>query len=348
MEIGKGLPGVTRCDDYHDLMGLPEDHPDYVHRWIFPDVYYAGTQRLFERLGARVWGSRRGEELELHRVESKEFLRSLGIAIGEYEVVQGITALRDFINTHPGWWVKISLTRGDSETFQAVNYRFIEAHLDELEHILGPENEDKEFVCEAPIDDAVEIAYDGFTVDGKTPDLALVGLEVKGMAYVGKFVTKAETPPQLLDVNERLAPTLAKYHYRNWLAMESRITKDGTAYVVDPCARWRASPPGEGIQLAYTNLPDILAEGSEGRVVEPVPAGQWLVELIMHSDYAEHHELCIQFPSSTARTSRSKTSPFATGSITSSRRTSSPWAPSSPAGTICSRPSTKPKRSPGR
>ena len=45
------------------------------------------------------------------------------------------------------------------------------------------------------------------------------------------------------------------------------------------------------------NLADILWNGAEGKMVEPVYAGRYGVEIIVKSEWAEIHPLLVDFPS---------------------------------------------------
>jgi predicted RNase H-like HicB family nuclease len=112
---------------------------------------------------------------------------------------------------------------------------------------------------------------------------------------VGRFLDRSELPLPVQDANDKLAPTLRRYGYRNWLSLEMRIDKEGTGWVIDPCCR-DGSPPGEVKLLAYENLAEILWAGANGTVIEPEPAGAYAVQLILHSDWNETHWLPIQFP----------------------------------------------------
>jgi hypothetical protein len=47
-----------------------------------------------------------------------------------------------------------------------------------------------------------------------------------------------------------------------------RCTKDGKAYLIDPCCR-AGSPPNELYQLMISNLADVIWYGAEGLVIEP-------------------------------------------------------------------------------
>ena len=286
--VGTGIKGVTRCNDYHDII-------DEVDLWIFPDVYYSGIQLDLEARGKRVWGSRKGEELELNRRASKEHCKSLGIPVGPYVVLTGIDALREYLKLHDDQWIKCSLTRGDFESFHSENYKNIEPRLDELEHNLGAKKKIYEFIVEQGIPDAVEIGYDGFSVDGQFPTQACNGIEVKDKGYIGLFQPYKDMAPQIQEINSKLAPTLKEFKYRNFFAVEARITQDGKPLVIDPCCR-AGSPPSELLQLMYTNLPDIFWYGAEGTCIDPVPADKWGAELLIHSSWADKNWQAVQFP----------------------------------------------------
>jgi hypothetical protein len=285
---GFGIPGVTRCNDIWEIK-------EEVDLWIFPDVYYGSLQLELQNQGKRVWGSRLGEELELHRKESKEYLKKIGLNVGKYEVIIGLDKLRNYLKAKDNVWVKISTTRGDMETFHSPNYKNIEPRLDKLERDLGAVKKIKEFIVEDSIDDAVEIGFDGFTVDGNFPKKCLAGIETKAKGYVGVFKDYKDMPKQIIDVNNKMSPTLKKYGYKNWFCNEVRIKKDGIPWVIDPLCRF-GSPPGDLIQLMYTNLADIFWFGAEGKVIEPIPLAKYGVELLIASEWADNDWQAIDFP----------------------------------------------------
>jgi len=285
---GFGIPGVTRCNDIWSIK-------DEVDLWIFPDVYYGSLQLELQNQGKRVWGSRLGEELELHRKESKEYLRKIGLNVGKYEVIIGLDKLRSYLKAKDNVWVKISTTRGDMETFNSPNYKNIEPRLDKLERDLGAVKKIKEFIVEDSIEDAVEIGFDGFTIDGNFPKKCLAGIETKAKGYVGVFKDYKDMPKQIIDTNNKMSSTLKKYGYKNWFCNELRVTKDGTPWVIDPLCRF-GSPPGDLIQLMYTNLADIFWFGAEGKIIEPIPLAKYGVELLISSEWADNDWQAIDFP----------------------------------------------------
>lgn len=272
--IGKGIPGLTRIDSVFDVV-------DDTDLFVFPDVGDGPLQMHLESLGKRVWGSRMGEELEFEREKTKRFLTKIGLHVGEWNGIKGIDALREFLKSHKEQWVKVDKFRGDFETFHAPDYKYVETRLDEIEQILGVRKHTTRFVVEANIPNAVEIAFDGYTVDGKFPKHSVCGIEIKDAGYVGKYIPYEAVPSPLREINEKLSPALEGYRYRNFFACEARITKDHRAWIIDPCCR-SSSPPGDMLLNMYTNLAEVFWEGAEGKLVEPKVAGKWCAELLIH------------------------------------------------------------------
>jgi hypothetical protein len=288
--VGTGLPGVTRLKDFWPVL-------DEIDLFVFPDCGMGPLQVHLASLGKRVWGSRRGEDLELDRIASKQHQAKIGIDIGPYYVVRGLAALRDHLRQNENQWVKISATRGDMETFKSKNYRLIEPRLDELEHQLGAKKYNMEFIVEDEISNAVEIGYDGFTVDGAFPKQAMAGIEIKDKGLVMKALRYADLPDEIRDVNEKLGPTLRAFGCRTFMSTELRITRDHTAYSIDPCMR-AGSPPNELYQMLITNWADIIWEGAGGTVVDPVFAAKWGAEMLLISDWATENWQAVEFPKS--------------------------------------------------
>lgn len=286
--VGVGVPGIERCNDYWDVK-------DEVDLWVFPDIYCGGLQLELESQGKRVWGSRKGDELELYRPETKKHLKSLGVNIGSYKVITGMENLREYLKANDNQYVKVSTTRGDMETFKAKNYNLVEPKLDELEYKLGAKKSMMQWVVEDAIPEAVEVGYDGYTIDGEFPKHAMAGIEIKDKSYLGIFKEYDKMPKQIKDVNSKVAPTLKEYGYKNFFCCEMRITKDGTPWVIDPMCRF-GSPPGELVQNMYSNLAEILWYGAEGVLVEPKAAAKFGAEVLIHSSWADKNWQPIEFP----------------------------------------------------
>ena len=286
--IGSGIDGVERVDS-------PWPYFDDVDLWVFNDVYEGDMQQWLASQGKRVWGCRGGAELEIDRPTSKEVSRKLGIDIGPYKVVKGLDALREHLKKNDDQWVKISGTRGDMETFGAKSYEKVEPRLDELEHNMGALKKVMEFTVEEGINDAIEGGYDGYVIDGKFPRAAMTGVEVKDEAYLMKTVRWSELPEQVRSVNEKLAPALKKYGYRGFISTEVRCTKDGKAYLIDPCCR-AGSPPNELYQVMMENMAEAIWYGAEGVLIEPEFKSKWGAEVLLISEWADQNWMHVSFP----------------------------------------------------
>lgn len=274
MMIGKGIPGINRIGSVFEVI-------DETDLFVFPDVGDGPLQIHLESLGKRVWGSRMGEELEFNREKTKKYLTKIGLDVGEYESIKGTDDLREFLKDNKNQWVKVDKFRGDFETFHSPTYRQVETRIDEIEQILGVRKHSTRFTVEENISDAVEIAFDGYTVDGQFPKHSVCGIEIKDAGYVGKYIPYDKVPEPLRNINDKLAPALKGYRYRNWFACEARITEDHKAWIIDPCCR-SSSPPGDMLLNMYTNLAEVFWEGADGKLVEPEVAGKWCAEILVH------------------------------------------------------------------
>lgn len=291
--VGAGLGHI-------EVVSYLWDKVDDIDLFVFPDIFCGDLQEELVRQGKRVFGSRRGDELEMHRAEAKMLYRKLGLPVGGFETVKGIKELRSYLRSNDNQYVKISVNRGDFETFESPNYRFAEPKLDELESKLGAKKFTTEFVVEEEIKEAVEVGYDGFCIDGQYPEASLTGIEIKNKSYIGKFVQYSDLPKEITDFNTKIAPTLEKYQYRNFYSTELRITKDKTPYMIDLCTRC-GSPPTEVALLVYENLPDILWYGAEGKCITPESKYKWGAEILIESAWADTKWQAIQFPESIRR-----------------------------------------------
>jgi hypothetical protein len=287
-EIGEGFPEYERVKD---IWGIADE----VDLFVFPDLHNGPLQEYLEAQGKRVFGARLGDELETARTDAKAFFKQLGIPQAPYEVVQGMTALRKFLKGRDDKvWVKISLTRNDTETFPVEGYEGSKNRLDKFAAELGPAAEEMEFIVEDDLPDTLDIAIDTFSIDGKFPKTALLGTEKKDEGYVCVVKDWAEMPPRLVEIYETLAPTLEKYSYCNVLSLESRMGKD-TTYLCDPCCRG-GSPPFELQLNMLTNLAEIMWEGAGGKMVEPKFAGKYGAQFIIESKWSINNPLLVEFP----------------------------------------------------
>lgn len=293
--IGAGDDTFERVED-----PWPYIEADEVDLFVFPDVYEGHLQHYLASQGKRVWGCRRGAELELDRPKAKEMMRKAGINIGDYREIIGLDALRKYLKTHEDEWIKINSTRGDMETFHAPTYEKIEPRLDELEHTLGAKKKIMKFIVEKGIPDAIEGGYDGFCIDGQFPKVGITGIEVKDKGYVGRTVKYKDVPKQVREVNDGLVPHFKRYQYRGFWSTEVRISKDGKGYPIDMTAR-AGSPPSELYQNMITNLAEIMWYGAEGILIEPEYCDTWGAEVLLHCEWADKNWAHITFPTELRR-----------------------------------------------
>jgi hypothetical protein len=286
--IGQGVKGIEWVEDIFDDLNS-------VDLFVFPDCYAGYLQEHLVSLGKLVWGSRRGDELELLREDAKKHFKMLGLPVGKYEVIYGLKKLREYLKTHDNQWVKIETTRGDMETFHAKNYELIEPKLDELEHNLGKLKDIIKFIVEDSIDHAVETGIDTFAVDNFLPKTVMVGIEIKDKSYLATIRDYKKLPFAITQFPEAIRETLKAYNYRNFYSTENRVIRNGTSYMNDFCGR-QGSPPSELYLKMITNLGDIVWSGAQGELVEPEWSARYAAEVLIQSSWADRNWQAVQFP----------------------------------------------------
>lgn len=286
--IGHGFDEITMVKNLWDV----------VHKMdliVFPYIYDGDLQNELVRQGKRVWGGRKGEELEIYRPEAKLEMERLGMPVGDYDVVTGLESLRDYLRKHKNVHVKISLTRADTETFHSPSYDEILPKLDEIKHFSGAAAEAMQFIVEKPIEPALEIGYDGFCIDGSFPKHAINGVEVKDNSYLGVILPYEDLDDHVWDVNEWLAPALKAYQYRGLFSTEVRVGPDEKPYLIDVTCR-SGSPPGESMQELIENWAEIMWYGAEGIMVDPEPEDKYSAQAVIYSDHADEAWQAVTIP----------------------------------------------------
>jgi hypothetical protein len=288
-ELGEGFPDYERVDDIWDIV-------DDVDLFVFTDLHQGSLQEYLTAQGKRVFGSRNADELECERTTAKQHFGELGIPQAPYEVVTGMKALRAYIKSRGDdkLWVKINRTRGDTETFSVEGYDLAKNRLDVMEAEFGPIAERRDFVVEDNLPDTLDIAIDTYCIDGQYPERAMLGLEQKDQGYVCAVKDWAEMPPDLVDIYDKLSPTLESYKYRNLFALESRVGKSGM-WLADPCCRF-GSPVSELELDLISNLPEIMWYGAEGVMVQPKYKARFGCEVLIKSAWSPEKPMLIQFP----------------------------------------------------
>jgi hypothetical protein len=292
--LGFGLPGVTLVG------GVFGSHFDSVDLFVFADLGHAALQIHLEKLGKRVWGPRNAEEQEIYRETCKEKMEELGLPVQPWKIMKGVTALEKHLTSHKNQLVKIDKWRGVTETFFSPSFDIVEPKVHAIAETLGPFKEEMEFIVEDELPDCVEVGIDTFCVDGQYPRTTLVGIEVKDCGYLGQFVSYPSIPEPIRRWNDAFAPLFATYGARGTISNEVRIGKDKVPYMIDATIRM-PSPPSELMQELWTNFSEIIWEGANGQLVEPIPAGKWGVEVIVKSHWAEHNLQLVDYPEGFAK-----------------------------------------------
>lgn len=284
--IGLGIEAITVVEN-------PFDVYDEVDFWVFSDTYYGAFQEFLKAQGEITWGSGAAEELELDRGLIKDEMKALGLPVGKWDMVVGMTALREYLQKNENKWVKVNKWRGLIETFFSENYDLVKPELDDIEYNKGIDAELIEFICEEPIN-GVEMGYDGFTVDGKYPDAWLSGVEWKDKAYIGQWKNYADLPPALTDFNTKFAPSFKEYRYRGFFSLENRIVGK-KSYMSDFTARMPC-PPGAIYLEMIKNLGALMWAGANGEIIPAENIAQFGIELLIESPWAINHTCAVYFP----------------------------------------------------
>jgi len=286
--IGMGMDNVERVDSIWDVI----DECDW---FVFPDLYQAGLQEYLVSIGKVVFGARYGEDMEIYRDDLKELMEKVGLPVNDYNVIEGFSALKKYLKNKEDLYIKTNLIRGSGETFHYISHRLSESRLDRMQEILGAFKEEAVFVVEKPIPDAVEVGYDGFSIEGQFPEIAMCGIEVKDCGYVGGLVPYESLPECVTEVNEKLSKAFKKTNYRCFFSSEIRWDKK-TGYLIDSTNR-APNPPGFLMCEIIDNFSQVLWEIANGEVPVIKPAAKFGAQVIIKSSMAAHSPQAVYFPS---------------------------------------------------
>lgn len=257
--IGDGYPELVKLED-----ALVDSVFESTDVYMFPDIFHAGKQQLLTRAGKPVWGSRQGDGIETRRIRFRQLQEQIGLPVPEYEIVTGLSALRDHLKESGHCFIKTtSKIRGTMETWEHLDYDQSRFKMDNIQLKAGPLSEKMVFLVEQPIESPFETGLDTYCIDGKFPKTPMQGIEIKGKFILCSAQTQSTTPKAYDDTLSALSPLLAEGKYRNFLSLEFR--KD---ILTDPCCR--CPNPGIGCQMEMiSNLGQIVYEGAKGVLVEP-------------------------------------------------------------------------------
>lgn len=272
--IGDGFEQIECCLDPWPMIDSGE-----IDLAVFPDILDSGVQLHLEKLEIPVWGSRKGDSIELSREKFLRILKEHGLETPTFERVIGLTALRSFLRDKEDRYLKISRWRGSFETTHWRSWEEDEGMLDLLAVRFGPCRELVPFLVFEPIDTPIEDGGDFFCVDGQWPSLCLRGIEAKDKGYFSAVTKLSDMPDYQSEILEVFGEVLKPYRYRNLFSIEIRV-KDDKAFFIDPCCR--GPLPATGSQMmVWKNLGDVIWAGAHGDLVEPEPAAHFTAECVL-------------------------------------------------------------------
>jgi hypothetical protein len=270
--IGDGFPDIEKTTDIFTIK-------NEIDLFVFPDINHFDLQLELESQGFPVWGSRRGDALEIKRQYFHAMLEKLGLPVPKFTVVRGINALRGHLKDEENKYLKISRYRGSMETAHWRSWSLDEGFLDVLAVRFGPAKEMIDFLVFDALETELEIGNDTYCVDGQWPKMMLHGLEKKDAGYFCTAQAADGLPEQIKEVLAVFAPVLKRFRYRNLFSTELRVVDD-VGYFTDPCCR--GGLPSTSSQLEMlANLPEIIWCGANGELVEPEMAAQFSAEVIL-------------------------------------------------------------------
>lgn len=271
--VGRGLEGVEVIESFWKIK-------KEIDCFIFPDCCDAELQQELVSQGFPVWGGRGGVELERDRLWFKDVLKSVGLPVGHYEVIMGLTNLRLFLAEKSDKFIKISKYRGCMETKRWVNQETSGDILDEFATMFGGIQEFVEFIVEDKIETKIEWGLDTYFCGGKFPSIVMHGPETKDKTYAGAVVEWGELPEEIQMVAEAMIPVLTEVGYAGMISMEVRIDEEGTPFFTDSTNRF-PTPAGESQMKIYGNLPEIIYAGALGECIDPETTDNFAVQAMI-------------------------------------------------------------------
>jgi hypothetical protein len=271
--VGDGYPDIERVESIWDVKSECD-------LFVFPDIGFSGLQKELVSQGYPVWGARDGDELETNRGAFLKMLETTGLPVPEYEAIQGLNALTEYLKDKTDLYIKVSKIRGDFETFHWRSFKEDQILLCAAAVKLGPLREFVTFYVFTPVDSKIEDGIDSYCIDGQWPQTVIHGVECKDKSYLGTFQKYDDLPDVMRKVNDAFGPILKKYGYRSRFSTEVRITDAREGYFIDPTCRC-GSPPSQCEMEMVENWGEIMWHGSQGILVEMEPAAKFGVQALI-------------------------------------------------------------------
>lgn len=258
--IGDGFPEIKRCNDFWV-------RKDEIDVFVFPDVYHQGLQQELRSQGKAVWGSGNSMRLELDRQFFLGTLKDLGLDVPKFELVIGLYALSQYLQTREHVFIKISRWRGSWETFHWRSWDEDGHRLYDWSVKFGGAKDKMHFLCFDQIDTKLELGCDTFNINGQWPKTVVHGIEKKDSAYFAAVTPFKDMPPEITHIMEAFSPVLKKLGYACQWAMEVRVAENGNFFID---ATTRMGLPSTASQLLnMKNFPEVVYHGAHGEITQP-------------------------------------------------------------------------------
>lgn len=237
---------------------------DYVDRAdvvINFDVTMNDTIKFIRKMypNKSVVGSAEAEKLEQDRWKLKRVIDAAGLPVQKSWHIKGITELAKLLKEHKEIFVKLSVFRGEQESFYAKDLESVKEKLKLLDIKFACHEEEIEFVCEEKIGKSVELGMDTIFSGGKFSDKCLLGIEISKSMYLAKSINYSELPKPMLDTANALTPILKKLDFRGFYSDEYKIVSKTKSYYLDICSRLM-SPGSTGYVEWFKNFPELVRD----------------------------------------------------------------------------------------
>lgn len=276
--VGDGFPEIER------VTSLWEVKSD-CDLFVFTDIGFVWEQEELRRQGFPLWGPGAASWLESKKGIFLSQLAETKLPVPPHTVIVGIDNLRAALKDEEDKYIKISTFRGDWETLHWTSYGDMESVLDNYAVRFGALKNELSFYVFDPIETKIEDGIDAYRVGGKWPRTVMHGMEHKDKSYIGTMDDMENIAPEVRIVNEEFGPILDKFNPGGAMkfSTEVRITDDGESFFIDPTCRF-GSPPHQGELSLIKNMPEIIARGAFGVLVEPECDDKFVVQAAVSSD----------------------------------------------------------------
>ncbi len=264
--IGKDLQGVEWVDE-------PEAYYDKADVIMFPDVNFGPLQVRLKSKGYKVCGAIGGERMEQDKYFALERLHAAGLTVPKTRAFvpqngnAGLDKVWDFLKyKQERLWIKpADKYRGDLDTFLHYDPRQTLIDLTAVRDKIGTiRAREVGVLVQADIPDAVEVGPDLFRNGAEIGKTFGVGLEDKGMGYIGRKFKRDNPPGVMAEFLAKTAPIYGETGYQGPYSSEMRVTRDGTCYPIDETTRCGNPPTASLVKFygeAYARAINDVANG---------------------------------------------------------------------------------------